>query len=231
LPHGTFQADGETLAYSDYRPAGEPREVALSFHGAGPAGRGRIGYLAEHLVSLGSSLFCFDFLGHGDSTGHLREWRLSRRTVQAKSALQVMSHRPTVLIGTSMGGHVASSILAATNPKFLILFCPALYGDDSIDLPVDERFTAAIRTPSSFEQSSLRRDLGRYRGKSLVIVGDDDRIIPPRVTDIYGDELRRGGEFSLLRLPGAPHNIHGWAGRSDENRTIILRAVEDLVRG
>jgi hypothetical protein len=37
--------------------------------GAGPADRERIGYLAEHLVSRGFSAFCFDFSGHGESTG------------------------------------------------------------------------------------------------------------------------------------------------------------------
>jgi len=36
MPNGTFQADGETLAYSHYLPKGEPREIALSLHGAGP---------------------------------------------------------------------------------------------------------------------------------------------------------------------------------------------------
>ena len=159
---GTFQADGETLAYSHYVPLPEPREVALSLHGAGPAGRERISYLAEHLASTGSSLFCFDFAGHGESTGQLTESSLSRRSYQAAAALRVIDRRPTVLIGTSMGGHVAASVLTATAPDFLVLFCPALYGDDSTDLPFDEQFTAAIRKPSSFEHSSLRRDLAGY---------------------------------------------------------------------
>jgi hypothetical protein len=51
MPNGTFQADGETLAYSHSLLTGEPREIALSLHGAGPAGRDRISYLAEHLVA------------------------------------------------------------------------------------------------------------------------------------------------------------------------------------
>jgi hypothetical protein len=226
---GTFQADGETLAYSHYAPQHEPREVALSLHGAGPAGRERIKYLAEHLTSQGSSLFCFDFSGHGESTGHLTESSLSRRSYQAAAALRLMWQRPTVLIGTSMGGHVAASILTATAPDCLVLFCPALYGDDSIDLPFDEGFTAAIRKPSSFERSSLRRDLASYCGKSLLIVGEDDRIIPPRVVEIYGEELRKEGQFRLLTLPGAPHNLHEWANQSPENKSIILRAIDELL--
>jgi uncharacterized protein len=231
MSSGTFQADGETLAYSHYVPMREPREVALSLHGAGPAGRERIRYLAEHLASKGSSLFCFDFSGHGESTGHLMESSLSRRTYQAAAALRVMKQRPTLLIGTSMGGHVAASILTATAPDYLVLFCPALYGDDSIDLPFDEHFTAAITQPSSFEHSSLRRDLAAYDGKSLLIIGEDDRIIPPRVVEIYGEELRKEGQSKLLTLPGAPHNLHGWANQSAENKLAILRAVDDLLDG
>ncbi len=226
---GTFQADGETLAYSHYVPPHEPREVALSLHGAGPAGRERISYLAEHLASTGSSLFCFDFAGHGESTGQLTELSLSRRSYQAAAALRVMQQRPTVLIGTSMGGHVATSVLTATAPDFLVLFCPALYGDESTDLPFDEQFTAAIRKPSSFEHSSLRRDLAGYAGKSLLLIGEDDRIIPPRVVEIYGKELQKEGQFRLLTLPGAPHNLHGWANQRAENKSAILSAVDDLL--
>jgi pimeloyl-ACP methyl ester carboxylesterase len=66
-------------------------------------------------------------------------------------------------------------------------------------------------------------------GKSLLIVGDDDRTIPPRVIDIYSEDLRKSGECKLLRLPGAPHNIHGWAGQSDDNKSVILRAIDDLL--
>jgi pimeloyl-ACP methyl ester carboxylesterase len=140
-----------------------------------------------------------------------------------------MWQRPTVLIGTSMGGHVAASILTATAPDYLVLFCPALYGDDSIDLPFDEHFTAAISKPSSFERSSLRRDLAGYCGKSLLIIGEDDCIIPPRVVEIYGEELRKEGQCRLLTLPGAPHNLHGWANQSPQNKSIILRAVDELL--
>jgi uncharacterized protein len=227
--NGTFQADGETLAYTHYVPLREPREVALSLHGAGPAGREQIRYLAEHLTSNGSSLFSFDFSGHGESTGHLTESSLSRRARRTVPALRMMDRRPTLLIGTSMGGHVASSVLAAADPKFLLLFCPALYGDESVGLPFDERFTAAIRKPSSFEHSSLKRDLARYRGKSLLVIGEVDRIIPPRVVEIYGEELGKEGQFRLLKLPGAPHNIHGWVNQSPENKLAVLRAVDDLL--
>ena len=226
---GTFQSDGETLAYSHYVPPHDPREIALSLHGAGPAGRERISYLAEHLASNGSSLFCFDFSGHGDSTGLLAESSLSRRSYQAAAALRVMKQRPTILIGTSMGGHVAASILTATSPKCLVLFCPALYGDDSIDLPFDDGFADAIRKPSSFEHSSLRRDLASYDGNSLIIIGEEDRIIPSRVIEIYREELGKEGECRLLTLPGAPHNLHGWANQSAENRSLILRALDDLL--
>lgn len=226
---GTFQADGETLAYSHYIPPNAPHEVALSLHGAGPAGRERIRYLAEHLVSGGSSLFCFDFSGHGDSSGHLAHSSLSRRSSQAAAALREMNERPTILIGTSMGGYVATSILTATDPAFLVLFCPALYADDSTDLPFDDRFTEAIRKPSSFERCSLKRNLARFCGKSLLIIGEDDRIIPPRVVEIYGEELRKNGQFRLLTLPGAPHNLHGWATHSEENKSAILNAVDELL--
>jgi alpha-beta hydrolase superfamily lysophospholipase len=168
MRNGTFTADGETLAYSHYVAAASPHETVLSLHGAGPAGRERIGYLAQHLVSRGSGAFCFDFSGHGESTGKLQESSLVRRAVQAKAAIAFMPEFPTVLIGTSMGGHVASSIVPATRAKFLILFCPALYGDDCIDVRFDQRFTAAINGGS-------RSALG-----ASIASGDTRPISPPR---------------------------------------------------
>src|SRR5882724_3836568 len=97
-----------------------------------------ISWLAER------ACFAFDFSGHGDNIGHLREVRLSKRSPRAKSAPQVMAQRPTVLIEASMRGHVASNIVADVEPEFLILFCLALFGDDSIDLP----FASARPQPS-----------------------------------------------------------------------------------
>ena len=231
MRNGTFTADGEPLAYSHYIPAASPDERVLSLHGAGPAGRERIRYLAEHLVSRGSSAFCFDFSGHGESTGKLQESSLVRRAVQARAAVEFMPRCPTVLIGTSMGGHVASSIVSATKAKFLILFCPALYGDDCIDVPFDERFTAAIRTPSNFENASVRADLRKFHGRSLIIIGEEDKIIPPRVVEIYRQELQENSELTFVRLPGAPHNIHGWATQNDGNMAMVLRAIDELFDG
>lgn len=238
MRNGTFTADGETLAYSHYVPAASPNEnvpspneTVLSLHGAGPAGRERIGYLAEHLVSRGFGAFCFDFSGHGESTGKLQESSLVGRAVQAKAALEFMPQFATVLIGTSMGGHVASSIVSATRAKFLILFCPALYGDDCVDVPFDERFTASIRKPSSFANSSARSDLGEFQGRSLIIIGEEDKIIPPRVVEIYRQELQKNSELTFVRLPGAPHNIHGWATQYDANMAMVLRAIDELFDG
>jgi pimeloyl-ACP methyl ester carboxylesterase len=231
MQHGTFATDGETLAYSLHVPADLPSERALSLHGAGPAGRERFRYLAEHLVSRGSSAFSFDFSGHGESTGKLRESSLARRAVQAKAAIEFMPQFPTVLIGTSMGGHVASSIVSDTKAKFLILFCPALYGDDCINVPFDERFTAAIRKPSSFEDSSVRSDLMKFQGRSLIIIGEEDKIIPPRVVEIYRQELQQSSELTFVNLPGAPHNIHGWAMQNAGNMAMVLRAIDELLDG
>lgn len=87
-----------------------------------------------------------------------------------------MSQRPTVLIEASTRGHVASNIVADVEPEFLILFCLARFGDDSIDLPFRERSTAAYRGPARFEHPSLRSDLGQ----SLFVAGNDDRIVAPR---------------------------------------------------
>jgi hypothetical protein len=51
---------------------------------------------------------------------------------------------------------VASNILADVEPEFLIPFRRVLFGDDSVDVP--------------FAHASLRSDLARDLGQSLIVV-------------------------------------------------------------
>ena len=98
-------------------------------------------------------------------------------------------------------------------------------------MPFDEPLTASSRKPSSFENSSVRSDLRKFQGRSRIITGEEDKIIPPRVVEIYRQEFTRSSELTFVRLPGAPHNMHGWATQNDANMVMVLRAIDELFDG
>jgi hypothetical protein len=46
-----------------------------------------------------------------------------------------------------------------------------------------------------------------------------------------GKSLQESGELTFVRLPGAPHNMHGWATQNDANMVMVLRAIDELFDG
>jgi hypothetical protein len=46
-----------------------------------------------------------------------------------------------------------------------------------------------------------------------------------------GKSLQESSELTFVRLPGAPHNMHGWATQNDANMVMVLRAIDELFDG
>ena len=218
-----FQADGETLHGTKIAPtSSDPVLSVLSLHGAGTAVRQRVFYLADAMAPLGIATFAFDFSGHGESTGTLRESSLKRRVVQAQAALEAAAFTtPTILMGNSMGGYIAASLATIVNPAALILLCPALYDDEAYDVPFDERFTAILRANDSYERSTLPDRLRAYTGHVLLLIGEHDDVIPQRVIEIYESSFASAKSFSSLRIAGAPHVLHVWAGTTGNTSKLL----------
>lgn len=225
-----FIADGETLRGTRIRPAPlNPVVSVLSLHGAGDAIRQRVFYLAEAMLSLRAETFAFDFSGHGESTGTLRQSSLKRRVTQAQAALDtVQFSTPTILMGNSMGGYVAAALGASIKPAGLLLLCPALYDDAAFDVPFDERFSSILRTANSFERSSLPQRLKSFTGDVLLLIGENDDVIPPRVMQIYESSFDSARSFVSHQIPEAPHRLHLWAAKP-ENTAKLVEPIAALV--
>jgi len=223
-----LQTDSERLRATVDLPTKDIPPRVLSLHGAGPSNRTRMDYLAAHLSGIGWGTVRFDFSGHGDSSGTMNGSSILKRMHEASVvATELYASQPPVLIGTSMGGHVAARLSESLRPSHLILFCPAAYGAATETIAFGPAFSEALRRPRSYVDSRAYSAMSRYQGRFTIIIGAEDEIIPGDVIDRYLAAATSARSIRLERIPGAPHQIHGWAVKMPGAARLVLSIVED----
>lgn len=205
--------------------------TVISLHGGGPSNRNTTKYIAEYLAKKDLTVIRFDYSGQGESTGLMKESSLSKRLNETKKVLDSFHvNHPITVIGTSMGGHIASLLTTLFNVQCLILFCPAAYDRNAFDIPFTDEFTKIIRKLNSYENSNVFEILKQFKGKSLTIIGNNDAIIPETVIDNYNKSLKNSELSMFLRLDNCPHRVHVWLEKNEHARNKIFSAI-DLIIG
>lgn len=149
LPFRSAQLHGSTTHSASHSA---PRTLAL--HGGGASSR--LGYqpLLDFLADHGHSSAAFDFAGQGESTGRMADSGLRDRVQQALAVVDFLDMpRPVSLIASSMGGHIACSLIDALTPPALVLYCPAAYEAAALDVPFGPAFQQVIRGTTDFSAS------------------------------------------------------------------------------
>lgn len=92
----------------------------------------------------GRALLRFDYLGHGASTGAFEDGTIGRWRADALAAVDMLTQGPLVLVGSSMGGWIASLAAVARPGRTagLLLVAPA---PDYPDKLVEPAMSAADR--------------------------------------------------------------------------------------
>ncbi|WP_428001435.1 alpha/beta hydrolase [Acidovorax sp.] len=186
-----------------------PRTLAL--HGGGASSR--LGYqpLLDFLAARGHASVAFDFAGQGESTGSMAASGLRDRAQQALAVVDFLQMpRPVSLIASSMGGHIACSLIDALAPPALVLYCPAAYEAAALEVPFGPAFQQVIRATSDFAASPAFDALERFEGRLLLVLGAEDAVIPRQVEDQYIRRARKASHVEVLRLDGAGHHLHAW---------------------
>jgi len=133
-------------------PQNAPRVLVL--HGAGSSSRRRFQTLREELCAEGISSVAFDFVGHGDTGGNLKNSSLSSRTRQACRVVDSLNlPQPLAVIGASMSAYTAVRLLEHFQINSLILLVPAMYAAQAYTRPFSRGFSDIIRQPQSWVQS------------------------------------------------------------------------------
>ncbi len=223
-----LETDNERLAGTVIESSsGAPRGYILSLHGAGNSTRQRAMYLAEHFSGLGFTTTTFDMSGHGESTGLLKESTLKRRHNQALAvATQATPVLPNIVMGSSMGGYIAITLLPDIPIEALILICPALYAAEAYDMPFDASFSGVLRRPGSYKDAHTLAFLETFKGSILFLIGEKDEVITSEIMETYLKSCPNARYVQHSVIAGAPHQIHLWATQSSANTATIFTEVD-----
>jgi len=226
----TFQSGNETLVGTIDWNENKDKPRILSLHGGGPSARVRITYIAEELAKNGHSVIRFDHSGHGESSGNLDHSSLNKRKEEALCATQFMAlDQPITVIATSMGGHVALELLQHLNIKSLILFCPAAYAAEAHDIRFDSGFTDILREPNSFQRATVFSNLEKFTGNFLHVIGEQDTIIPPGVTELYQSHSVNAAKREFIVMPTWPHNMHNLFSENQKEKQELIDKILNLI--
>ena len=217
--------DGHTLVGDVLTGEAPPRLLVL--HGAGQACRERFHDIREYFLARGIGSVAFDCIGHGDTGGDLKSSSLKSRTAQARAVVETVGlPRPFSVLGASMGGYTAVTLLRHYAIDNLLLIVPAMYTAEAYPVPFNGGFTEIIRRPESWQASDAWALLSRFTGRLLVVAGEQDAVIPPGVIRKIYESAASAAERTLYVAPGTSHTVLTDLRAKDPSR---LAEVLDLM--
>lgn len=213
----------------DYVDDAMPPSV-ICLHGGGSSSKKSTEYLSPIFCNLGKSVIRFDFSGQGDSSGALKMSSLKKRHAETKAVLDYFNvTNDLTVVGSSMGGYIACTLIRNYPIDNLILFCPAAYSLKAWDIEFSNGFTEIIRTEKSYLNTDIVDILKAYKGKSLFIIGSEDEIIPEEVTELYLASLTNTTQLEKYVIENCPHPIHRWGQNNPDIREKIKSRIYNLL--
>ncbi len=186
---------------------------------------------ARRLAEQGIAFVRFDYYGMGLSDGHYYEVTTSTKVSNATVAYEYAAAHPAIdeqriaFLGFSDGARIALMAANRTDVDSLLLWSPLFYEFGGKYLGQRPKFTRHARDPrqmvvpwaglwvgidffKDLQQTDLERELTTFRGRSLLIYGDNDPLVQEELekehTDrhaIYADVP----EHQVTAVAGAGH--------------------------
>lgn len=158
--------DGLVQLRRRWNPTGDPRAVVLLLHGIAEHS-GRYEHVGRRLADHGFDVVAIDHRGYGRSggrRGHVDRWSDFLDDVEDQMAQIRQLDLPTVLIGHSMGGLIASRYVldGRPQPDVLVLSAPALGAEIPLHLriaaPLVSRLAPSLVIKEPGDPSMLSKD-------------------------------------------------------------------------
>lgn len=234
----SFRAGSETLTATIVHSDPERVCSVISFHGTGAASdRSRVRYLLDDFAGRGISSVCFDFSGHGGSTGSMDGATLNIRLGEARAAAALLGNSlpgkaaPRTIIGSSMGGFLAAMLVQELAADSLLLICPSAYPVEAFHLRFGETFYDVTRRPGAWAGSPAFGAMATFSGDLLILAGRHDTIIPVGVIETYFSSASHARRKKLIWLEDADHKVHAWLEKHDSERKRLMPEILALVEG
>lgn len=115
------------------------------------------------------------------------------------------------IAGFSAGGHLAAmtSTMARTRPAFTLLFYPVITGEAGKGHAGSfDNLLGGGRTPELTARYSLENRVDRQTPPALLLLSDDDRLVPPVNSTRYYEALKEQGIEASMHI--YPSGDHGW---------------------
>ncbi len=199
LPFGKYTLKGDT-----YGNRGD-ENTTLLLHGAGNSSRLIFSRMREYLYYHGISSASFDFVGHGETDGNIRETTLHSRTNQAATVINHICQEPLTLIAASMGAYSAIKLTEIFRVENLILLVPAVYTPQVYDIPFGPGFSAHIREQGSWKDSDAFDIISNFNGKVAIIAAQYDDVIPSELIEQLYASIINARKRILHIVPDSRH--------------------------
>ncbi len=206
-------------------PQAEPNDPAangsgvLFVHGLGSDRLTNADRAAALCLRSGSTSLTIDLRGHGGSSGRLSATTPRQNLADVVAGFDTLAAQPQVdptRIGVCAASYGATlSVLLTTQRPVarLLLRAPALYTDESLDVPLGRRRPGGSATSPRF-----LADLQAYAGPMLVVESERDEVIEPDVIQTY---LRTRPGAEHLVLAGAAHALTDPAWRARFTEVVL----------
>lgn len=150
-------------------------------------------FLPRLSKELGITTIIFDYTGHGDSPFDIEELSPAQHFLEVVTVFDWIKenfpNRKTFVIGSSYGGYLATQLTKYRKFDGLILRAPAIYRpSDFYTLMKNENreATMAFRHDSgALSKHPLLTRASQFEGKVLLVVHENDELIPKETTDAY----------------------------------------------
>ncbi len=158
--------------------------------------------LAEELRRRGLAVLLMDYRGYGGNPGSPSEAGLARDAMAAAETLEELGYPPdrTIYFGESLGTGVVAALQSKRPPAGLVLRSPFT---DFADVGAEHYPLLPVRRMLR-DRFPVLEHLAESRVPVTVVYGDEDSIVPARLSERVADEAASLAERVVIE--GADHN-------------------------
>lgn len=219
---GHFKNTSQTVFYlykADKKSATGQGVVILPGGGYGSVCIEREGFkLAEYFQSLGITALVVKYRlpNNGHREVPLEDAQEAMRYMRKHGKSWGVNPAKVGIVGSSAGGHLAATVSTFTEdeekPAFAVLFYPVITGESCMTHQnTFLRLLGKNHAPYLREQYSLNNRVSPTTPPTILLLSNDDRVVPPISSILYYEALKHYGVKASMHI--FPSGGHGWVGK------------------